>query len=147
MGLRLDADDMTSRSCRIARGWMVRGCIAFCAVLAPQLVYGQAGTISGTVVTEGSGSPISGVQISTGTHGASTDVSGRFRITGLSGDSATLTLRRIGFGPLTQRVRVGATNVELRMRERAVELNSMVVTGTPGAVSKRSVGVSVAQIQ
>jgi TonB-linked SusC/RagA family outer membrane protein len=147
MGLRFDASDVTSWSCRTAKGWMMRGCIAFCAVLAPQLVYGQAGTIAGTVVTEGSGTPISGVQISAGTHGASTDVSGRFRILQLTGDSVTLTLRRIGFAPLTQSVRVGATNIELRMRERAVELNSMVVTGTPGAVSKRSVGVSVAQIQ
>ena len=125
----------------------MRGCIVFCAVLTPQLVSGQAGTVAGTVITEGSGTPISGVQIVAGTHGASTDVSGRFRILQLTGDSVTLTLRRIGFAPLTQRVPVGATNLQLRMRERAVELNSMVVTGTPGAVSKRSVGVSVAQIQ
>jgi len=34
----------------------------------------------------------------------------------------------------------------VEMNERALELNSVVVTGTPGAVSKREVPVSVAQV-
>jgi TonB-linked SusC/RagA family outer membrane protein len=148
MGLFFESKAATSVVMRFAKGWTIRGGIAVCALLAPQLVSGQAvGTIAGTVITEGTGSPISGVQVSSGTHGASTDVSGRFRITGLSGDSATLSLRRLGFAPTTQRVRVGATNVTLRLAQRAVELNNMVVTGTPGAVSERSVGISIAQIQ
>ena len=148
MGLFFGSKAVASWATRFAKGWTVRVSIAVCALLGPQLILGQAGgTVAGTVVTEEAGTPISGVQVAAGTHGASTDVSGRFRITGLSGDSVTLTLRRIGFAPTTQRVRVGATDIQLRMSERAVELNSMVVTGTPGAVSKRSVGVSVAQIQ
>ena len=148
MGLFFDSQAVASRATRFAAGWAMRGSIAFCALLAPQLIFGQAGgTVAGTVVSERASVPISGVQVTTGTHGASTDVSGRFRINGLSGDTVTLTLRRLGFAPMTRHVRVGATNLELRMSERAVELNNMVVTGTPGAVSKRSVGVSVTQIQ
>ncbi len=148
MGFFFDSKAVTSWVTRFAKGWIMRGGIAICALLAPQAVFGQGvGTVAGTVVSERVSVPISGVQVTTGTHGASTDVSGRFRITGLSGDTVTLTLRRLGFAPVTQRVRVGATTLELRMNERAVELNSMVVTGTPGAVSKRSVGVSIAQIQ
>lgn len=133
---------------RFAKGWTMWGGIALCALLTPQFLSAQAtGTVSGTVVSEQATTPISGVQVTSGTHGTVTDVSGRFRIVGLSGDSATLTLRRLGFAPVTRLVRVGATDVQIRMSERAVELNSMVVTGTPGAVSKRSVGVSIAQIQ
>jgi TonB-linked SusC/RagA family outer membrane protein len=126
----------------------MRGGIALCALFAPQVAFGQAGgTVSGTVLSDRGATPISGAQVTSGTHGAVTDVSGRFRIAGLSGDSVTLSVRRLGFAPVTQRVRVGTANVQLRMAERAVELNNIVVTGTPGAVSKRSVGVSVAQIQ
>ena len=133
---------------RFANGWIMRGGIAICALLAPQVVLGQGvGAVAGTVVSERASVPIAGAQVTTGAHGVLTDVSGRFRISGLTGDTVTLTLRRLGFAPVTERVRVGANNLELRMSERAVELNSMVVTGTPGAVSKRSVGVSIAQIQ
>lgn len=93
-----------------------------------------------------SGAPIPGAQIAAGTTGTSTDVSGRFRIGGLSGDSVTLVVRRIGYAPVTRRVAVGNMNVRVEMNERALELNSVVVTGTPGATSKRELGVSVAQV-
>jgi len=148
MGLFFDSKAVASRATCFAKGWIMRGGIVICAMLAPQFVSAQGvGTISGTVITEGTGSPISGVQVSSGTHATSTDVSGRFRISGLSGDSVTVSLRRIGFAPRTQRVRVGASELTLRLAQRAVELNNMVVTGTPGAVSERSVGISIAQIQ
>ena len=148
MRLFFDSRAVAGLATRFAEGWTILGAVAFCALLGPRIVLGQAsGTVTGSVISERAATPLSGVQVTAGSHGALTDVSGRFRIVGLSGDTATLTFRRLGFAPVTQHVRVGAANVEIRMSERAVELNSLVVTGTPGAVSKRSVGVSVAQIQ
>ena len=148
MELLFDSTAVAKHATRFAKGWAIRGGIVLCTVLAPQIVMGQAGgTVAGAVVSDRGATPISGAQVTVGTRGAVTDVSGRFRIAGLSGDSVTLTARRLGFAPVTQRVRVGDAAIRLRMSERAVELNTMVVTGTPGAVSKRSVGVSVAQIQ
>lgn len=139
-----------SRSCRAGLGvsslW-AGGALVSAALIAPgQLGAQQAGTVSGTVIAEASGAAISGVQVGAGARGASTDVSGQFRVTGLSGDSVTLVLRRIGFAPLERRVRVGDNNVRLRLRETLVELNSVVVTGATGPVAKRELGVSVAQI-
>ena len=47
---------------------------------------------------------------------------------------------------LTQTVRVGSTDVQFAMSERAMELNRVVVTGTAGVTQKREVGTSVAQV-
>lgn len=140
------------RSCGIGFGaggpWAGGAFVACVAavLIAPAVQAQQGGTVSGRVLAENSGAPVSGVQISAGARGASSDVSGQFRITGLAGDSVTLVVRRIGFAPLQRRVQIGNTNLQLRLRESLVELNSVVVTGTTGAVSKRAVGVSVAQI-
>ncbi|MGI8509963.1 MAG: TonB-dependent receptor domain-containing protein [Gemmatimonadaceae bacterium] len=137
------------RSCRVGLGvsglW-AGGALLGTALIAPGLYAQQAGTVSGSVVVESSGGPLAGVQITAGARGASTDVSGQFRITGLAGDSVTLVVRRIGFAPLERRVRIGEANIRLRLRESLVSLNSVVVTGTTGPVAKRELGVSVAQI-
>lgn len=125
---------------------MAAGVAAATLLAAPGLRAQGGGVVGGVVVTEATNTPLPAVQVASGTHGAVTDVSGRFRITGLSGDSVTLTVRRIGYAPVERRVRVGDTNVQIGMRERTLELNSVVVTGTPGAVSKRELGVSVAQV-
>lgn len=137
------------RSCRLGIGASILLTVAALSGVAakPDAAQAQqAGTVSGTVVVQSSGLVLPGVQVVSGTHTVSTDVSGHFQITGLVGDSVTVIARRIGFAPLTRRVRVGG-NVRLEMSERAIELNATVVTGTPGAVSLRSVGVSVAQIR
>ena len=106
------------------------------------------GVIAGTVVHAGSGTPIVSASITAqGTgRGALSDASGRFRLTGLSGTEVMLETRRVGFRPLTQRATVGSENVRLELVEAAIELNALVVTGTPGAVERRAVGNSVATI-
>lgn len=117
------------------------------AVLPLRLAEAQgAGAVAGSVVTSGALVPLSNVQVSAEGRVAITDVSGRFRLGGLSGDSVTITLRRIGFVPVTQTVRVGAENLRIPMRERAIELNNVVVTGTAGATQRRELGVAVSQI-
>lgn len=133
------------------RSWRVRaGCVvvvvASAFAVAPSLRAQATGTVAGVVKVEPTGAQLSGVKVGVDNRSASTDASGKFRITGLTGDSVTLTVRRIGFQPTERRVRVGDQNIEIRIRERVVELNSVVVTGTPGAVSKRELGVSVVQI-
>jgi len=137
---------------RNARRWMgaaAAGAAVAVAglVSAPRLAAQGVGRVSGSVVQNTTGAPLPGVQIAVNGHGAVTDNAGRFTITGLSGDSVTLTVRRLGFQPVNRRVAVGNTAVRISMSERALELNQVVVTGTPGAVSKRELGVSVAQIR
>ncbi len=137
-----------SEAARSRSRWQRLGIGALIAFLTPQLMLAQGGgSIAGTVIVESSGAPLPGVQIGAGTRGASSDVSGHFRINGLSGDSVTIVVRRLGYSPIQRTVAVGNMNIALRMRERAVELNNIVVTGTPGAVSQRELGVSVDRVQ
>lgn len=136
--------ELGARGGRLA-GWALLGSAVAAAPMLAQQVGG--GRVGGTVVAAQSGAPVAGVQVAAGAGGAATNVSGVFRIDGLAGDSVTLVLRRIGFTPLRLRVAVGRTDLRLELHEALVELNSVVVTGTPGAVSERALGVSVAQIK
>ncbi|HSY83275.1 MAG TPA: TonB-dependent receptor [Gemmatimonadaceae bacterium] len=106
------------------------------------------GTISGTVARAAGLQPVEAAQVVVEGRnvGAATDARGRFVINGLSGDSVTLVVRRLGFSQTRQVVRVGATNVQLLVSETAVHLDEVVTTGTPGAVQERSLGNSVTNI-
>ena len=118
-------------------------------LVAPSVARGQGGVVEGTVVAEGSQRPLSGAQIGVAGmpgKGAVSDASGRFRVTGLAGATVILNARLIGYRPETDTVRVGATAVRFTLVERALELNTMVVTGTAGGAEKRELGTSVAPI-
>jgi TonB-dependent SusC/RagA subfamily outer membrane receptor len=108
----------------------------------------QEGVVAGVVFQEASMRPLAGVQVvAEGTgRGTITDGSGRFRITGLSGGQVTLQASMVGYRPAEATVAVGATNVRLSLAERAIELDAVVVTGTPGAVQRRAIGNTVARI-
>lgn len=126
--------------------------LAFLLGATPSVARAQTGTISGTVVVEGSQRPLARAQVTVegqAGRGAVTDAAGRFRITGITGvTGATVTLdaRLIGFRPVTRTAQVGATDVRLLLSERAVELNEVVVTGTAGGSQKRELGTAVAQV-
>jgi TonB-linked SusC/RagA family outer membrane protein len=109
----------------------------------------QGGVVAGTVVAQGSQRPLAGVDIGiagTPGRGAVTDGSGRFRLTDLPGASVVLSVRYLGYRPVTDTVRVGATDVRIELSERVVELNSVVVTGTAGGAQTRELGTSVAVV-
>ena len=116
--------------------------------LAAQQPDASSGIVAGTVVTERGGVAIPSVTVLVeGTdRGAVTDAAGRFRITGVDGQSVRVTARRIGYRPETVAARVGDESVRIALAERAVELNSVVVTGTAGATQRREIGNAVSQI-
>jgi TonB-linked SusC/RagA family outer membrane protein len=107
----------------------------------------QTGTISG-VVTERNGIPLASAQVTVSgtTLGALTDAGGRFRISGISGSSAVVEVRRLGYRMTTQTVSVGATDVRIIMEPTSLTLDAVVVTGQPGSTAKRTLGVDIAQI-
>jgi TonB-linked SusC/RagA family outer membrane protein len=116
-----------------------------CAARAQQ----EGGVIAGRVITQTGSRPIIGAQVAVqdqGGRGAVTDAAGRFRITGLSGTEVVVSVRMLGYQAINQTVRVGSTDVQVAMSERALELNRVVVTGTAGGEQKREVGTAVAQV-
>ena len=105
------------------------------------------GTISGVVV-ERNQTPLAAAQVTVkGTSlGTQTDASGRFRIAGVTGATAVLEVRRLGYHMATQTVSAGATGVRIVMDPTSVTLDAVVVTGQPGSTAKRTLGVDLSLI-
>ena len=122
--------------------------LVVCAA-AFQTAFGQEGSVSGTVLAAGSSRPLAGARVTVAgqnERGAISDVSGRFRILGLSGPSVVLVARHIGYTAVQQTAKVGDTDVRFSMAERPVELEQMVVTGTAGGEQRRTIGNSVVSL-
>lgn len=122
--------------------------LAACGVaLAASSAVAQSGVVAG-VVTDPGQAPIQSAQVIVrGTSlGSLTDESGHFTIAGISGTTATLEVRRLGYRGDTVTVNVGDRNVHVTLTPAAINLNTVVVTGTPGATEKRRLGISVAQV-
>jgi TonB-linked SusC/RagA family outer membrane protein len=121
---------------------------ALCVLIPSDRVAAQGSAITGTVVSSTSGAPIPSAQVlvSGTTIGTTTDANGRFRLDGLTGESVTLEVRRIGFRPTRQVSRVGITDVRITLAEQSVSLDEVVVTGTPGGQARRELGNAVTTI-
>ncbi|HEX2722386.1 MAG TPA: TonB-dependent receptor plug domain-containing protein, partial [Gemmatimonadaceae bacterium] len=122
--------------------------LTFAALFSPEIVVAQGTSVSGTVISGASSNPIPSARVSVAgtTIGTSTDGNGRFRIGGLTGETVTLEIRRIGYRPITQTVRVGAADVRINMSEQSVSLDKVVVTGTPGGQALRELGNAVTTV-
>ena len=126
------------------------------SALAAQVTGAQApqggGVVTGRVTESGSGRPVGEAQIAVvGTRlGAVTDANGNFRIANVPTGTQTLRVRRIGYALATQSVTVnagGPTEVAFTLAPAATELDRIVVTGTPGATSQRTVGNAVTTLE
>jgi TonB-linked SusC/RagA family outer membrane protein len=108
---------------------------------------GQQRSVSGTVLSAGTLTPIEAAQVDIeGGPATATDAAGRFRLTNLTGDSVTIRVRRIRYQPLTQTVRVGSDDLRLLLTETTVRLDEIIVTGTAGGEQSRSIGNTVSRI-
>jgi TonB-linked SusC/RagA family outer membrane protein len=128
---------------RVLRGCLAVALAAAVVTFAPPLAAQGTSAIAGTVVNERNGAPIADAQVAAEGRniGTTTDAAGRFRLVGLTGSGdLQLTVRRIGFQAQTATATIGATNVRVVMRERAMELSQVVVTGTAGVAEKRAIG-------
>ena len=116
---------------------------------SPTTGQAQEGVVAGTVVAQGNQRPLAGVEVSvpgTPAKATTTDASGRFRLTSLTGPTTVLSVRVLGFRPRTDTVQVGTTDLRIEMVERVIELNSVVVTGTAGGAQVRELGTAVSVV-
>ncbi len=105
--------------------------------------------VSGVVVDSRSGRALEGARIAVeGVAGKEVRSSnaGRFTLTGLSGSEVTLRVTMIGYSPRTQVARVGSNDVRINLVEQAINLGELVVTGTPEAVERRTLGNATATV-
>jgi TonB-dependent SusC/RagA subfamily outer membrane receptor len=109
------------------------------------------GAIEGTVTVAGTNAALADATVSlVGTNrGARTDESGKFRIPGLAAGSYQVRAQRIGYASLTRPVTVAAgqtATVAFTLREAALSLDVLVVTGTAAESRKKEVGNATAAI-
>lgn len=130
------------------RNWIVG--LAFLAaiamLLAPLPIFAQGNTLSG-VVLDRNQAPLENAQVTVrGTQlGSQTDANGRFRIAGVSGTTAILDIRRLGYRAATATATVGS-EMRISMEPASVNLDAVVVTGQPGSTNRRTLGVDITQI-
>jgi TonB-linked SusC/RagA family outer membrane protein len=121
---------------------------AMCCVWAPESLLAQEAVVAGTVTDARTQRPLTGAQVVIvgRQRGTITDRAGRFRITGLTGQTVQVQVVMLGYRTTTRTVSVGDANVQMPLEESALELDELVVTGTAGAVQKRALGNTVTKI-
>jgi TonB-linked SusC/RagA family outer membrane protein len=79
--------------------------------------------------------------------GALTDGNGRFLFVNVPGTQVTVRITMMGYRTLEETVRVGDVNLRFQLAEVAIEMDQIVVTGTPGGTQRRSIGNVVTQVR
>ena len=115
---------------------------------APPSAWGQSGTITGTVVEARSGRLLvdAVVRVEGTAARTATNARGQFTLTGLTGSTAQIAVQLLGFQPRTQPVPVGGAPVRIELTELAVKLDELVVTGTVGEATTRSLGNTIGKV-
>ncbi len=100
------------------------------------------------VVTDNQGAPLAGAQISVeGTGlGGITGQAGRFRIVGVPAGDHVLVVTMLGYAEVRTPVAAGSGPARLVLSRTAIDLEGIVVTGTPGETQRRAVGNTVTTI-
>ena len=123
--------------------------VLFAALLVvPSL---SAQQITGRVLDQRSGQPLSAVQVFVAGSGigALSQQNGRYLLLNVPAGTHTLTAQRIGYRDQTVEVTVAAGETMVRdfaMAEEALGLDEIIVTGTPGGTQRRAIGNSVTSV-
>ncbi|MQA91698.1 MAG: TonB-dependent receptor plug domain-containing protein, partial [Gemmatimonas sp.] len=105
----------------------------------------QQGTVTGRVVGDETGAPVGAAQvfIETLDIGVLSQADGRYLIQGVPAGTHTLTAVRIGYRTSTAEVTVNAGEAALQdfnLANEALQLDEVIVTGTPGGSQRRAIG-------
>ncbi|MEJ5963919.1 SusC/RagA family TonB-linked outer membrane protein [Pedobacter immunditicola] len=111
------------------------------------IVKAQTSSLTGTVLDEtGQSLPGASVQIKSLSRSTTTDVSGVYRLTGLSNGSFLVTVSYVGYSSTEQTVNVsGNTTANFSVKPDAQNLNEVVVIGY-GTVEKKNLTGSVSTV-
>jgi TonB-linked SusC/RagA family outer membrane protein len=109
------------------------------------------GTVRGTVTDATTHRPLSGAQVSVvgGTRRAVTNASGEFTLASVPAGTLNLQADLLGYSRATRQATVAAgqtATVSFTLATSAISLDAVVVTGTPGATSQRTLGNAVTSI-
>jgi TonB-dependent SusC/RagA subfamily outer membrane receptor len=120
-------------------------------LVVPSLGAQQGGTVTGRVLDSQSGLPLAAVQVfvSALDLGGLTQQNGRYLLQNVPAGTHTLTVTRIGYRTAEAQVTVGGGQTveqNFAMAEEALQLDEIIVTGTPGGTQRRAIGNAVAVV-
>jgi TonB-linked SusC/RagA family outer membrane protein len=120
-------------------------------LLAPGLV-AQTGSIAGRVIDAQSGQTIPAAQVFIADLdlGVLSQQNGSYILLNVPAGQRSVTVQRIGYATLAQNVTVtaGQTAVlDFRVSEEALQLDEVIVTGTPGGTQRRALGNSIEVVE
>jgi TonB-linked SusC/RagA family outer membrane protein len=112
----------------------------------------STGVVEGRVTDGASGRPLENAQVSVvgTTLGAITNPAGVFRIAGVPARGVEVRVRLVGFQPATRAATVVAgqtARVTVELRQSALQLDQVVVTGSGGAVETKKLGNTIAVVK
>ena len=124
--------------------------VAAVLLLAPGLV-AQTGSIAGRVIDAQSGQTIPAAQvfIQDLDIGVLTQQNGSYILLNVPVGPREVTVQRIGYRQVAQTVTVAATQtavLDFRITEEALQLDEVIVTGTPGGTQRRAIGNAVSTV-
>src|SRR5213082_88283 len=124
--------------------------VLFVSLFAPLAAAQGTGTIGGRVTDGITGRPVDGVQVYVaGTElGTVTNADGRYQLN-LPAGTAELRTRRVGYATIVRRVTVvpgEARDADFQLRQAAIGLDAVVVTGAGAQTEKRKLGNTVVTI-
>ena len=130
---------------------LASGLAAAPAALTAQPQTGPTGIVIATVTDRATARPLEAARVQVGTSplGGATDVRGRVVLRGVPAGDQTLRITRIGYRPESPVVTVrpnDSTVVAYTLTQSAVELATVVTTGTGGAVEKRRIGSAIGSV-
>ena len=138
-----------SKTAKVGRNLAIA--LAFAAFGAVGVTAQNAGTVTGLVRDAVSLAPLAGAQVSiegTGIGGLVNNV-GRFLLLNVPAGTHTVNVTMIGYGAGTQQVTVtagGTATANFSMREQALSLEGVIVTGTAGQARRREVGNAISAL-
>ncbi|MDE3002559.1 MAG: SusC/RagA family TonB-linked outer membrane protein [Gemmatimonadota bacterium] len=136
-------------SVKVARNFAIA--LAFAAFSAVGVTAQNTGTVTGLVRDAATLAPLAGAQVSvegTGVGGLVNNV-GRFLLLNVPAGTQTVNVTMIGYGSGSQTVSVtagGTATLDFELREQALSLEGVVVTGTAGQARRREVGNSIESV-
>ena len=112
---------------------------------------GAVGSIRGRITDAGTGAGLGEVQLQVvGTRlGTTTGATGDFTLLAVPAGSRSVTVRRLGYQPVTRTVTVtdgGTATLDVALTVSAVNLSEVIVTGSAAPTEKRKIGTSIASL-
>jgi hypothetical protein len=127
------------------------GTLAALVLLAVPGLAAQTGTIAGRVIDAGSTLPIPAAQVFIADLdlGVLSQQNGSYILLNVPVGPRTVTVQRIGYRQVTQTVTVAAGQtavLDFRITEEALQLDEIIITGTPGGTQRRAIGNAVSSV-